>query len=292
MTGTAKRKRTLVAIGAHCDDVELRSGGTLAAYAAQGWNVVYAVATTTPWYCPWPGERASGCFRSNEDIIALRKEECRLAADILGIVDVNFFDFKSLYWYPEGADDLRYLDGHGTTLDEFRYLNEELHGREFIVTASRCPAAVTFLCDFLDRKNADVVLTHVPDDAHWEHYATSVFVCTAVRRLAAAGRGMELLAWEQGGAGQLTASFAPTHFVDVTETIDLKCRALMSFVSQFPDHDPAMFADRARRRAKQYGALVGMEYAEPFMRFEVPAVSQADIRVPAGYDARRATREL
>lgn len=292
MTDAGERRRTVVAIGAHYDDVELRSGGTLAACAAQGWNVVYAVATTSPWYCPWPGERASGRFRSNEDVIALRKEESRRAADILGIVDVNFFDFKSLYWYPEAADDLRYLDGHGTTLEEFRYLTEKVPGREFIVTASRCPAAVRFLCDFLGRKNADVVLTHVPDDAHWEHYATSAFVCSAVRRLAGAGRRMELLAWEQGGEGQLTTSFAPTHFVDITETIDLKCGALMSFVSQFPDHDPEMFADRARRRARQYGALVGMEYAEPFMRFEVPAVPQMDIRVPAGYDPRRATRGL
>ena len=91
------KTKTIVAIGAHHDDVELRCGGTLAQYAAQGWNVVYAVATTTPHYFPWPVEQASGKFRSNAEIVEMRKAECRLAAAELGVSDINFFDFKSLY---------------------------------------------------------------------------------------------------------------------------------------------------------------------------------------------------
>jgi LmbE family N-acetylglucosaminyl deacetylase len=201
---------TVVAIGAHHDDVELRCGGTLARYAAEGWRVVYAVATTTPHYCPWPEETAAGTCRSNEDVIELRKEESRRGAAALGVSDVSFLDFKSLYWYTDGTHERRYLDGCNTTTEEFRHLNERLPGREFIVTASRCRAAVEFLGGFLTDKEADVVLTHFPDDAHWEHYATAVLVCTCVRRLAEAGRAMKLYAWEHGGAGNLTTSFAPT----------------------------------------------------------------------------------
>lgn len=283
--------RTLVAIGAHHDDLELRCGGTLAKYVKQGWHVVYVVATTTPYYHPWPEEQASGKFRSNKEVIDLRKQESREAAAILGLTDIHFFDFKSLYWYADGTTDRRYLDGHETTTDDFRYVNETLPGREFIVTASHCPAALDFLCDFLNEKDAGIVLTHFPDDAHWEHYATALLVCTAVRRLAA-DRQIRLYGWEQGTAGNLTMSFAPTHFVDITKTIDVKCNSLMSFVSQFQDHNPETSAKLARKKAREYGALIGMEYAEPFMAFQVPAFSYKDVRVPPAYDAGTANREL
>lgn len=283
---------TIVAIGAHHDDVELRSGGTLAKYVRHGWRVVYAVATTTPHYHPWPEEQASGRYRSNEDVMELRKQESRQGAAVLGISDVNFFDFKSLYWYADGTIKRRYFDGDETTMEDFRYLSEKLPGREFIVTASHSAAALEFLCDFLVEKDADIVLTHFPDDAHGEHYATALFVCGGVRQLVAAGRKIELYAWEQGGAGNLTTSFAPTHYVDITETIDLKCKALMSFISQFADHNPEMFAKRARKKAREYGATIGMEYAEPFMKFQVPAVSQMDVHIPTTYDAGKTTCDL
>jgi len=59
---------------------------------------------------------------------------------------------------------------------------------EFIVSASRCPAAAEFVCKFLAEKEADIVLTYFPDDAQWEHYTTVNLVCTCVRQLAEAGR--------------------------------------------------------------------------------------------------------
>ena len=283
---------TIVAIGAHHDDVELRSGGTLAKYVAKGWKVVYAVATASPHYYPWPQEIESGRFHSHEEIIELRKKEAKCGAGILGISDVNFFDFKCLYWYKDSTLDRRYLDGHNTTSEEFQYLNERLPGREFIVTAAACPAAVDCISNFLTEKAADVVLTHFPDDAHGEHYATAALVCTSVRQLNKTGYKIKLYAWEQGGAGNLTTSFAPSHFVDITKTIDLKCEALMSFVSQFEDHNPKMFADRARQKAIEYGRLVGMKYAEAFMLFQVPSVSQMHVHLAPTYNANNAKHEL
>ncbi len=283
---------TIIAIGAHHDDVELRSGGTLARYAMEGWHVVYAVATTTPHYLPWPEEKAQGQYRSNAEIIELRKEESRRGAAVLRIKDVHFFDFKSMYWYKDGTHKRRYLDGHNSTMEEFRHLNQDLPGREFIMTACHCSAAVDFLCNFLQKKQADVVLTHFPDDAHWEHYATAGLVRAAVRRWTGAGRRPKLYAWEQGGAGNMTSSFAPTHFVDITSTIDLKCESLMSFVSQFGDHNPQMFADRARRRAQAYGKMTGMQYAEPYMLFQIPSVSMMNVYTAPTYDVSQARHGL
>ena len=283
---------TIVAIGAHHDDVELRSGGTLAKYLRNGWHVTYVVATTTPHYWAFPEEEETGKYRSNVEAIELRKEEARKGATTLGISDINFFDFKSLYWYKEGTLDRRFFDGHQTTVEEFEYLTNSLPGREFIVTAHHCPAAVSFLCDFLRSKKADIVLTHFPEDGHWEHYATARFVCASARKLLAEGTRINLYAWEQGGAGNMLPSFAPSHFVDISETIDLKCSALRAFVSQFPDHNPEMFATRARKKAKEYGALCGMQYAEPFMKFDVEWVPQDTIHVAPTYDPEKTKREL
>jgi len=38
-------KSTIMAIGAHADDVEIRAGGTLAKYHGMGYEVVYVLAT-------------------------------------------------------------------------------------------------------------------------------------------------------------------------------------------------------------------------------------------------------
>lgn len=285
--------KTIISIGAHHDDVELRSGGTLAKYVARGWRVVYAVATTTPHYSPWPEEERSGRYRSNNEIIALRKEEATRGAQALGISEVHFLDFKSLYWYKEGTVERLRPDGIQCTSRELRYLEEEIPGREFIVHAHFVPAAVSFLRDFLRRHHADIVLTHGPDDGHYEHYATSRFVFQAVRGLADEGRKIRCFAWEPGGADSLVNGFAPTHFVDIAETIDLKCKALEGFRSQFADHDTSYFVERARARAKAYGAIAGLEYAEPFMRFKHDVQGAGmEVLLPETYDASRAVRGL
>jgi len=281
---------TLIAIGAHHDDVELRCGGTLAKYVQAGCRVVYVVATTTPHYALWPEEEASGKSRSNAEVIALRKSECRKGAEVLGIDEVHFFDFKSLYWYKEGTHDRRYLDGHELTVEEFRYLNEQVPGREWIVSATQCPAALAFLKDFLRERAPATVLTHFPEDAHWEHYATGAFVGKAARELVEEGVELELYAWEP--AGRNLRSFAPTHFEDISTTIDAKCRAIAGFTSQFtplrgPEADE--WLEWVRKRARDYGALAGMEYAEPYMQFPIAEhPKRGGMRLPDTYDSTKA----
>ena len=92
--------------------------------------------------------------------------------------------------------------------------------------------------------------------------------------------------------GSLTASFAPTHFVDIADSIDIKCEALMSFVSQFSNHDPTPFATRARKKAQEYGVLAGMKYAEPFRLFQVPASSQPDVHLTVTYNPGKVAHGL
>jgi LmbE family N-acetylglucosaminyl deacetylase len=264
--------RTVIAIGAHHDDVELRAGGTLAKYCRAGWRVVYVVACTTPYYFPTPEQKATGRYLSNVEAIALRKAEAARAADILGVAsaDTHFFDYKSQYWYQDGTHELQYLDGvdHGSR-DMVHYLEKQIPGRGYVLPAHCCPAEVEFVSGFIRRNGADLVLTHHPDDGHWEHYGICRLVFAALDRLRREGFAPAAFAWENGGAGSLTGSFLPTHCEDITATIDVKCEALRSFPSQFADHDTTPFITRARARARGYGQLAGMEFAEPFMPLQL-----------------------
>lgn len=258
-------KKTILAVGAHHDDVELRAGGTLAKYSKSGSKIIYAVCSTTPHY----NHAAGGKVLSNSEVISLRKKEAGEGARIIGAGEVHFFDFKSIYWYREGTDERVYLEGIRCTSKDLGYLEEEIPGREFMVSAHRVEAAVGFMADFIRKKGVDTVLTHSPDDCHWEHYAAANLMLQAVRKLRDEGLTVGLYGWEFGGMGTLCFGFNPSRFEDITGTIDDKCRALSVFKSQFSGEDLGMFVRRARERAAAYGRLCGFKYAEPFTDFNV-----------------------
>ena len=255
---------TLVAIGAHHDDIEYLCGGTLARYADAGWRIVYAVLSTTPFWFPWPEEVRTGRYLTNQQAVDLRKKEATKAAGILGITEVHFPDFRSLYWYPEGTCDLTYPDGVKTTSEDIkRYVETEVAGREYLMTAHLLPAGSEYVTRLIEDNEAKIVMTMNPDDRHWEHYATSVLVHRAAEQLVARGFKARFYAWDTGGNGSVLGAFRPTHLVDITQTMDRKCKALSAYLSQSPDHDPAHFHKAVRDRDGAYGRAIGVKYAEP-----------------------------
>jgi len=69
------------------------------------------------------------------------------------------------------------------------------------------------------------------------------------------------------------------HFVDITDTIDLKIEALQKHVSQLGQWNPA---DMIRQWAADTGKKVGFAYAEGFYRItlqslDTPATAQPEI---------------
>jgi len=168
-----KKKKTIMAFGAHHDDVELRCGGTLAKYARQGWNVVYTVATTTPYYLHSKQDISEGRYPSNMEIINIRKKEAQKGAQILGASETFFFDYRSLYWYKEKSRRLTHFDGIENTCEDLARIEKEIQGREYIVSAVYSKRALSFLMDFISKRKVDILLTHSVDDMHWEHYSVA-----------------------------------------------------------------------------------------------------------------------
>ena len=79
---------TLMAIMAHPDDIDFGSAGSIARWCAEGWTVYYVLATS--------GDKGTHGEQTRQELAAMREEEQRQAARVLGVKDVIFLG------YPDG----------------------------------------------------------------------------------------------------------------------------------------------------------------------------------------------
>ena len=126
-------EKSVVFIGAHPDDAEIFVAGALALLGRQGWRITIATATAGG---------LGGLGTSGRRTIALRKEEAREAAAVLG----------AEYFCLDGPD-----------------------GYLFDTRALRIKAM-----DVMRRQRAGVVITHLPQDYHSDHRATAAIAEAAV----------------------------------------------------------------------------------------------------------------
>jgi LmbE family N-acetylglucosaminyl deacetylase len=118
----------ILAIGAHPDDIELMCGGSLAYFASNGAKVHNIIVS-------------NGGLGNRE---SLRKNEAELAAKILGVEEVIFFEFK---------------DGQVAC-------NLEL---------------IQLIEDKVEKIIPDIIFTHHPQDQHQDHRSVGNAVLSAAR---------------------------------------------------------------------------------------------------------------
>jgi LmbE family N-acetylglucosaminyl deacetylase len=126
-------------------------------------------------------------------------------------------------------------------------------------------ALIAALKALIRDSEADLVITHAPNDYHGDHRALSDAVRIAANFAAP-------VAWVDAMMG---AGFVPTHLVDITAHADAKATAIRAHVSQEPERFVAMAEQLAAFRAAQANMPAG-GYAEAF-RFE-PSFPFMDIR--------------
>ncbi len=232
--------KSVLVVGAHPDDNDFGAGATVAKAARQGAEVRYLIATT--------GQRGSSDETMTPEILSeIRKKEQGDAAGVLGVREVLF---------------LHYVDGE---------LNPDLRLKEEVVMSLR-------------RLRPDIVFTMDPSFYyfkdfgfvnHSDHRAIGEATLDACYPLA-----RDLLSFPQHiKAGLhphkvkeiLLHSFVPENanfYVDVTDTYDLKIKALSLHKSQVPDI--RKLEQRMRERAEAAGRLGGCRYAEAFVRLHLP----------------------
>jgi len=193
--------QTVLAIGAHPDDLELAVGGTLARLSRDGARVVMAIVSI-----PADFER--------------RREEAKRAAEILGC-------------------ELRFLVDDGCRrIDDIK--THQLVGLVDDLVSELEPAAV---------------MTHCASEFHRDHVAVH-HACVSAQRL----KAFDFFHFNPTMCRPVPTPFHPRAYVDVSETMDVKMKAIEAHASQFGSRglDTELYRDIARLN----GRMVGVKYAE------------------------------
>ncbi|CAB4654681.1 MAG: PIG-L family deacetylase [Actinobacteria bacterium] len=199
-------KRVLV-INAHPDDSDFGASGTIAQWVKKGIHVSYCICTNGD-----QGGEESGI--PVEEMPEVRQREQRAAGAAIGVTDITF---------------LNYRDGS---------LEPTLGLRKDLVRAIRIAQPDRLLCQSPERNWDRIGASHPDHLAAGEGAIQAVYPDArnpfAFLDLAAEGhlpwRVKEV--WMMGHA-------TPDHFVDITETFELKMKALHSHVSQTA-HNPEL----------------------------------------------------
>ncbi len=237
-------KKVIMAIGAHADDVEIRSGGTLAKYHEMGYQVVYILATNN----------TAGAHTSQTALehATQRRNEAREGARVLNAEPI-YLDFKETMFEKRG--DREKLGFQTVDLSDYPEWGRE---KAPIVCTQDLEEAVEEVSALLCRYEPEIVLTHSPTEKH-EHWATCVLALKAFRKARQRVELGTLYAWADSGTA--TVSIAPDFFVDITDTIQIKYTALSKHVSQgfreIPDPPN-------RARELYWGSFIGVRFAEAF----------------------------
>lgn len=243
---TSEKKRTILAVGAHPDDIDFGGSATIAKLVSEGWEAYYVVCTD--------GSRGSSNPKmTHEELAGIRKREQLEAARVLGVKEVFFLDHT----------------------DTELQCNHEL--REQIVRLIRTvqPEVVmtidpTFFFEKIPFPGND---SHFVN--HTDHRAAGLATMDAVFPLARDRLTYPL--HEQGGLmphrvnelwllnwGRLERDY----LVDVSSSMEKKLQAIQAHVSQFDDFDT--LKKRILDRAKYYAEKEDYEYAESFIRLKMP----------------------
>jgi len=234
----AKFKRVLVVL-AHPDDPEFGAGGSICKLADEGAEVTYVIVTDGSQGGEDPKQKDS-------ELTRIREKEQRAAAKVLGVKNVEFLGHK---------------DGH---------LAPDLDLRRDIVRMIR-------------KHKPELVITHLPGrvldapmgGSHPDHLAVGEATLAAVypdSRNPRAFRGLLKEGLEPHEVKEVWIPFwtSGDHFVDITDTLDRKLKALREHKSQVAKPGREWNYEKfMRKRHADVGKKAGYKYAESFKKISV-----------------------
>lgn len=239
------KKKILLAVGAHPDDIDFGASGTVAKLVSEGWDAYYVVCTD--------GSRGSSDPEMTHDKLArIRRKEQQAAGKILGVKKVFF------------------LDHTDTQLEANQQLKEELVS---IIRTVR-PTVVIGL-DPTFYYSMEPAFGQVSNFVnHTDHRAAAVATMDAVFPLAR-DRLTFPLHEQQGLAPHRVEELwivnwgakKPNYVVDVTDTIEKKLEALAAHASQFDDFPSVKkrVVERAVKHAQEENYELGESYIRLLM---------------------------
>lgn len=237
-------KLDILAFGVHPDDVELGCGGVLISEKKAGKKVGIIDLTQ--------GELGT------RGTIETRKEEALQASNILG-VDVR--------------ENLKMADGF--------FKNDQQHQTEIIRV--------------LRKYQPEIVFCNAPEDRHPDHGRSSELVSDASFL---SGLAKILTQDEQGEQKPWRPKFVfkfiqdrylhPNFVIDISGTFDKKIESVKAYKTQFynPELDEAQtyisspeFLESVVYRAKMFGKMIGVKYAEGFISQKMIGFKNLDVLI-------------
>ncbi len=209
--------KTLMAIMAHPDDIDFGSAGSIAKWCSEGWTVYYVLATS--------GDKGThDPEMTAQELSAIREEEQRAAARVLGVKEVFFLG------YPDG----------------FVFPTAELRGQ--IVRLFRL-------------YKPDVVLTWDGFRSNFNHIdhrnigiAVRDAVYPAVRdRLYYPEHSEDGLEEHKVNEMLLSGADTPDYFVEIDAFLEQKVDSMLAHHSQVQTHDRDEMLENMRKRGKRRG---------------------------------------
>lgn len=227
---------TILGVGAHPDDLDFGASGTFAKWAGQGHYCYYLICTD--------GSKGSDDPKLTEaKLINLRRKEQKDAAKIIGLKEVFF------------------LNHHDTELIADLKLKKEI-------------------VRFIRKLKPDILVTLDPTVVfsrtrgiinHTDHRAVGLAALDAVFPLARDRLTFKELEKEglkphKVPVVYLTSFEDPGEIIDITDTIDLKLKALLAHKTQVTKQA----LHWVKEGAKKIGAKKGFKYGEGFIKLTLP----------------------
>ncbi len=224
-------ERVLV-VTAHPDDVDFGFAGMVGAFTDAGIEVAYCIVTDGD-----AGGAETGVPRA--DMAQLRRDEQRKAAAVVGVQELHFLA------HPDGA------------------VTPSIELRRDISRVIRIVRPQRVLTQSPDR-NWDRIYASHPDHLATGEAAVCAVYPDARNRWAHPQLDAEgLEPWSVDAIWLGVGPSGPTHYVDITATVDRKIEALLSHKSQLPD--PAATETMVRGWTSGVAQLAGLpegRYAE------------------------------
>mgnify|MGYP004658057969 CR=1 FL=1 len=221
----------VLAVGCHPDDLEINAFGTLAKCVKRG-DEVYICGVTT-------GDQ--GHYKIlPEELATIRVKEAAAAAEVIG------------------AKEYYNLGGHDVLISRY---DMEL---------------VNKLVDYIRKVSPDFIITQYKNDYMMDHEETSALVLRAAFMATLPHYCTKAGEYPENVPGNIPVYymsadsrniFNPTEYVDITEEIELKKKALQCHRSQtewLGEHDNCDFIEDAISYNSVCGNHVGVKYAEVF----------------------------
>lgn len=229
------KPRIVLGIGAHPDDLEFYSGGSLAKWAAAGAEVYYLLLTGG-------GKGTEDPSVKSEELVRARQQEQRAASSIIGAQEVFFTDFE------DGALENNY----DTRREIVRYIRQ-----------LKPDVVVAWDPAFL-YSPAQGMINH-PDHRTAGQASLDALYPLARDPLSFPELLAEGLKPHNVSTVLLQTGNTPNYWIDISDQLEIKLQALDAHVSQIKPATKKLIQDWAH----QAGEVINVSAAESFIRIDL-----------------------